>query len=387
VNFLDLLLILVVIMAVIGGYRLGFAQRVFSSVGLAIGLVLGIRLLLPWAVSKLPPGSNATAFVVALLVVVTCGMLGQALGFVVGSKLAPTGEEGKHSLSDRLLGALAGLVGAFVAIWLLLPIAAATPGWVSSATTRSLLARQVDDHLPPAPDSAGLLRSIVGDQFPQVFDSIQPTPEHGPPPEATGLSQEQSARVARSVLKVQGNACGRIQDGTGWIADAETVVTNAHVVAGESNTQVQRDDGRFLDATVTVFDPARDLAVLHVPRLDRPALPSADAKTGDRGGVFGHPGGEPLRIAPFEVARQIKAVGRDIYGSQRTTRQVLELRSALRPGDSGSAIVDPEGKVIGVAFAVAPDQPTVAYALDMSEVRPVLNLADTTRDDTGPCIH
>jgi S1-C subfamily serine protease len=386
VNFVDLLIVGLVIMAAVGGYRLGFVTRVFSWVGLAIGLVLGIRFLLPWAVGQLPRGSTATAFMVALLVVVICGMLGQAFGFVVGAKLRPPGRDGQHSQFDRVLGGFAGFAGAVLAIWLLLPIAAATPGWVSSAASNSLIAQNVDKHLPPAPDTAAMLRSIVGDQFPQVFDSLQPTPDLGPPPAATGLTTEMRDRVARSVLKIQGTACDRIQDGTGWVAAPGIVVTNAHVVAGEPSTQVQRDDGRFLDATVVAFDPQSDLAVLRVPNLDRPALPMRDAVAKDHGGVFGHPGGEPLRVAPFEVSRQITALGRDIYGQARTERQVLELRSALRPGDSGSAIVDPEGQVIGVAFAIAPDQPSVAYALAMSEVRAELAAAGNAAVDTGPCI-
>ncbi|MBI2705378.1 MAG: MarP family serine protease [Actinobacteria bacterium] len=385
-NFVDVLIAGLVVMAAVGGYRLGFVTRVFSWIGLAIGLVLGIRFLLPWAVGQLPRGSSATAFMVALLVVVICGMLGQALGFVIGAKLRPPGKDGQHNRFDRALGGLSGLLGAVLALWLLLPLAAATPGWVSSATSNSFIAQNVDKRLPPAPDTAGILRSIVGDQFPQVFDTLQPTPDLGPPPALTGLTQAEQDKVARSVVKIQGNACNRIQDGSGWVAAPEMVVTNAHVVAGESATQVQRDDSRFFDATVLAFDPQRDLAILRVPKLDRPALPTADAKPKDRGGVFGHPGGEPLRVAPFEVSRQITALGRDIYGQARTERQVLELKSALRPGDSGSAIVDPAGEAIGVAFAVAPDQPTVAYALAMSELRPMLANVGTAKVDTGPCI-
>jgi S1-C subfamily serine protease len=389
VSIVDVIFVALVVGAVIGGYRLGFVARIFSWAGLALGLVLGIRFLVPWLVGLLPSGAALTSFLVALLAIVVCAMLGQAGGLVVGNRFRPVTRSHRAQQFDRVLGGVAGFLGAALFIWLILPIIASMPGWISSSTSHSFVAREVDDHLPTAPDSAAVLRSLIGDQFPQVFDALGPTPDLGPPPAQSGLSSATATRVARSVVKVQGPACNRLQDGTGWVVDDGLVVTNAHVVAGENKTQVQRDDGRFLDADVIAFDPNRDLAVLRVANLDRPALPTAAAQPGITGGVFGHPGGEPLRIAPFAVARQITAVGRDIYGDNRTTRQVLELQSTLRPGDSGSALVNPAGQVIGVAFAIAPDQPDVAYALALSELDPVLAQARTVAAgdavDTGPC--
>jgi S1-C subfamily serine protease len=65
---------------------------------------------------------------------------------------------------------------------------------------------------------------------------------------------------------------------------------------------------------------------------------------------------------------------------------VLVLASNLAPGDSGSALVDPSGKVVGVAFAIAPDKPGVAYALALDELRPVLQGDLSQTRDTGPCL-
>ena len=48
---------------------------------------------------------------------------------------------------------------------------------------------------------------------------------------------------------------------------------------------------------------------------------------------------------------------------------MLFLAAELRPGDSGGALVDPSGAVVGVAFAIAPDDPNVAYALTIEEVQ------------------
>ena len=62
------------------------------------------------------------------------------------------------------------------------------------------------------------------------------------------------------------------------------------------------------------------------------------------------------------------------------------LASALRPGDSGAALVDKAGEVVGVAFAIAPDKPGVSYALTDKELRPVLASAGTTSVSTGGCL-
>ncbi|HEY6532787.1 MAG TPA: trypsin-like peptidase domain-containing protein, partial [Acidimicrobiales bacterium] len=132
----------------------------------------------------------------------------------------------------------------------------------------------------------------------------------------------------------------------------------------------------------------RDLALVAVEDLDRPALAvrAGTAADGAIGGVFGHPGGEPLRIAPYRVARSLTATGRDIYGSGETARDVLELAASLRPGDSGSPLVDPEGMVVGVAFAVARDRSDVAYALAPSELQAVLDGRSAEAVPTGGCL-
>jgi S1-C subfamily serine protease len=102
--------------------------------------------------------------------------------------------------------------------------------------------------------------------------------------------------------------------------------------------------------------------------------------------VFGHPGGGPLRIAPFQVGEEVQASGRDIYDRNRTERDVLILSASLAPGDSGAALIDGAGTVVGVAFAIAPDKPGVAYALSMDELNEVLTGDLTSEKDTGPCL-
>jgi S1-C subfamily serine protease len=128
--------------------------------------------------------------------------------------------------------------------------------------------------------------------------------------------------------------------------------------------------------------------VLRVPGLHAPALALADGTVGDVGAVYGHPGGGDLTASPARVGEEILAVGTDIYRTNSSRRHVYVLAAALAPGDSGGALVDTRGDVIGVAFAIDPGRSGTSYALTDAEVRPVLAVAGTRiiPVGTGPCL-
>ena len=385
-NLFDIALILLAVSAATGGYRLGFLARASSWLGLALGVVAG-ALVLPWLLPRVQDASDATKTVVAVATIVGLALIGQALGLLLGSNLRAELPLGTARRTDQVAGALVGVAGVLVVLWILLPILAHVQGWTAEQARTSRIAQEVADRFPNPPDTLEALRRIMGDDpFPQVFDALRPAPDVGAAPGASGLSEETAELVSQSTVKIQGQACGRIQEGSGFFVDDDLVVTNAHVVAGEDDTEVELADGSELDADVVAFDPQRDLAVLRTEDSDRDPLPVRAAAAGDTGGVFGHPGGGPLEISPFRVSDQITATGTDIYDRDRTSREVLVLASELAPGDSGSALVDPSGQVVGVAFAVAPDKPGVAYALAVEELEAVL-AGDLSRErDTGGCL-
>lgn len=389
-SVLDLVLLGAIALAVIGGYRLGLITRVVSWIGLAAGLALAVWLL-PRFLDQLDTSNRGLVLVLSIGLLLVGATLGQALGFVVGGRLTPSRRDGAFGVTDRVLGGVAGFAGVIIILWLIIPVFVSGPSWLSAQTSNSLIARSVGNSLPPAPDAMQALRSVIGEgSFPEVFDALRPTPDLGSPPPATNLSPGLSAAVSRSVAKIEGPACSKLQDGSGFVAAPGLVATNAHVVAGERTTTVIRDDGRRFAGAVVAFDPARDLAIVRVDDFDRPALVISGAPVtsldGVEGGVFGHPGGEPLRIAPFRVGRIITATGRDIYGTNRTERKVLELSASLRPGDSGSAVVNQQGQVVGIAFAIARDTADVAYALATSELQATLATVGPSTVSTGECL-
>jgi S1-C subfamily serine protease len=297
---------------------------------------------------------------------------------------------GPIRIVDSAVGAFVGAVGVVVAVWILLPAIADVPGSISSQARNSAVARFIDDTLPRPPDTLQALRRVVGEtNFPRVFESLRPAPDTGPPPESTGIPAPILEQVARSTVKVSGVACSRTQEGSGFSVAADVVVTNAHVVAGQQpgRTEVLRPDGRRFDATVVAFDPARDLAVLRVPGLNQAPLEVGEGGVGDTGAVFGHPNGQDqLRIAPAAVRQRVEAVGRDLYDTRQTRRDVFILAAALQPGDSGAALVNREGDVMGVAFAIAPDKSGTAYAVTSDELRSVLAASRAGAASTGPCL-
>jgi len=388
-NLLDLIVAGAAAAAGFGGYRLGFVARAASWAGLVVGLVVGVWFL-PAAVRTFDGPNPSTKLLIAAGVLLLGGFIGQGLGLIAGSSLRRFVPQGPLRAVDSSVGALVGVVGILASVWLLLPAIADIPGSYSRQARNSAVARFLDRSLPEPPDTVQALRRVVGDtNFPQVFEVLRPAPQAGPPPATTGIPKPIIDRVTASTVKVEGIACDRMQEGSGFTVAPDTVVTNAHVVAGHrpGRTQVARPDGRRLDAAIVVFDPARDLAVLRVPGLGQAPLLVGDAEVGERGAVFGHPGGQdPLRIAPAAIREKIKAVGRDLYGTTTTRRQVFVLASALAQGDSGGALVDAAGEVVGVAFAIAPDRPGTAYALTATELRAALGVPRRQPVSSGPCL-
>lgn len=388
-NLLDLVVVASAAAAAFGGYRLGFLARATSWVGLALGLVVAMNFL-PAAVRTFEGPDPSTKLFIAAGVLLLGGFIGQGVGLLAGSSLRRFVPHGPLRAVDSSVGALVGVVGVLTSVWLLLPAIADIPGAYARQARNSAIARFLDRQLPEPPDTVQALRRVVGDtNFPQVFEVLRPAPKTGPPPATTGIPAPVIARVSASTVKVEGIACGRMQEGSGFTAAPDTVVTNAHVVAGNrpGRTQVARPDGRRLDASIVVFDPGRDLAVLRVPGLGQAPLPVSEAEVGEQGAVFGHPGGQdPLRIAPAAIREQVDAAGRDLYGTRPTRREVFVLAAELAQGDSGAALVDTGGSVVGVAFAIAPDRPGTAYALTSDELRSVLAVPRRQPVASGPCL-
>jgi S1-C subfamily serine protease len=103
--------------------------------------------------------------------------------------------------------------------------------------------------------------------------------------------------------------------------------------------------------------------------------------------VFGHPQGQvPVELSPARVVRRVTATLPDIYGENRAPRELLLLASLLEPGDSGGALVDTSGTVVGVAFAVSTVFRGTAFAVPSEDLASALAQPRTGPVSTGPCL-
>ncbi len=386
-NLVDLLLVLLVVIALVGGLRVGLITRALTWFGVAIGIVLATQTV-PFALSFMTAMGAMVRFVLAVAVLALTVSLCATLLGSLGRQLRHGLGDSVFARIDRVAGGVAGVVFVVGLTWFLLPAAAEVPGGLAREVRNSTIVAGLRDVTPPPPEAARNLRTLVAStRFPEVFGDLAPTPGAGDPPTDVPVDDEVVARARDATVRVSARGCARNYEGSGVTIDTDTVVTNAHVVAGADEVVLSRPDGQQFDADVIVYDPERDLAVLDADGLGQEPLPLGHIDTGARGITIGYPGGsERPRVAPVTITERRTAVGRDIYGIDETERQVLFLAASLEQGDSGSPVIDAEGRVVAIVFAVSPDRSTTAFALDREELDAVLGAPRVT-GATGSCIN
>jgi S1-C subfamily serine protease len=384
VNALDVVLVVLAVLAAVGGWRLGFLTRALGWAGAALGLFVGLRAV-PALLGRLDLSSDTAVVLLGLAGFLFLISLGQGIGIAIGSRFRPRATAGVLHSVDALGGAVLGIVGVAVLAWLVLPVMAGAQGWSASLTRNSTVARVALDQLPRPPRQLlELERQLAGGRFPQLFADLRPAPELPAPPVDSPVDEALLRSAASSSVRVEGDACRSVQSGSGFVVAPGLVATNAHVVAGTERVRLTGPTGETAGGVVVAFDPGVDLALVRTD-LDRPPLPLAEPVRGDRGLVLGFPGGGPFDPSSFEVGELLEARGFDIYDTTQVRRRLLVLAADLAPGDSGSAVLRADGSVVGVAVAIAPDRPGVAYALDPDQLRPLLASAGRPVS-TGGCL-
>jgi len=392
VNPIDAMTLLLVVVALILGWRSGAIPQITGLLGAIGGLVVAI-VALPYIADPLSGIDSALRPIVVLLWLIGAVIIGESLGGAIGRTAANGLGTGVLGTTDRVAGAGLGVVQALLIVWLAGSLLAEGPvPRLAETAGRSTAVRTLTAILPPATEIAGGLGSwLDATGLPDVFVGFEPLPAAPVDRPSDPTARAIAAAAEASTLKVSAATCGRSSVGSGFVVAGGYVVTNAHVIAGANTGGIRvNGGGQTLDAVPVLFDPNLDVALLRVVGLRAIPLTFAaqDPARGALGATLGYPGGGPLTILPAAVTGQYSATGHDIYGQARVRRQILELRAEIDRGDSGGPLVLKDGTVGGVVFAEARTDPDVGYALSAREVagriRP--GIGRTAIVDTGACV-
>jgi Trypsin-like peptidase domain/Colicin V production protein len=380
VTAIDWIIVAFTLLMAVWGYAQGLVVGALSLAGFLGGGFLGSRLG-PLLLSDGAHSPYAPVFGLAGAFIVG-GFLASALE-IVGLRLRGY-LRGPLGLVDGAGGAVLIACAGLVVCWIGGAVALQTPGarGLRQDIQRSAILSRLNDILPPSTILHALARF---DPFPTVTGPRAEVP----PPTSRIARDPQVTRAGRSVVKVLGTACGLGIEGSGWLAKGGgVVVTNAHVVAGESDTTVQlRGTGPRHDAQPIWFDPKNDVAILRVPDLatSTPLAMNAGAKPGTSGAVLGFPENGPFHVAPARLGATTTVITQDAYGRGPVQRRVTALRGRVRSGNSGGPMVDGDGRVVGTVFAAnTGGGQRGGFAVPDSIVRSALARAGGPTG-TGPC--
>lgn len=387
-NWLDIFIVLFLLASLIRGMEVGFVRQFFSTSGFFGGLFLGA-----WIENQIIQQlhSPATKAVIVLIIVLGCGLIFMTAGEYIGLRIKFKLRESKFAEKiDRVFGsALAGIT-LLLAVWMGAAIFSniPDPGWQRQIRSSRVIAALNND-LPSAPSLLSRLgRLLDPNGFPQVFVGLEPElPTDTPLPDLGELNPA-IERVRASVVKIEGAGCGGIVEGSGFVADNDLVITNAHVVAGVSKPFIVDQAGQH-DAKVVWFDQNLDLAVLRSSNLTGAplALYEQMSENGTNSAVLGYPESRGFTAEPAVILDTFAASGRNIYNQGDVTRKVYSVKATVEQGNSGGPLINKDGLVIGVLFAKSAHYDQVGYALTADQVAPGLAKAAKNNKavDSGTC--
>jgi uncharacterized membrane protein required for colicin V production len=364
-GWVDLIIVIVVLLAGIRGFVEGAIRQVAGLAGVAGGFLLGAAIAPSLSGDITKTGWRPA---VALFIVLVLSVLGGIVGGVIGSLIKHVVRAMMLGIVDRVVGVVVGAGGALVMCWLVAGLLTSTTwGSVATGIQKSSILAAMDHVMPPVPNMEAKVEGLFHDAgVPNIFaDVVAPTlpPTVAPDklgPLVTGLGEP------GNVVKVlaSGGACGVESEGTAFYVTGDEVLTNAHVVAGQTQVTVNG-----VPAAVALYDPKNDLAVLRVRQSESP-LPflTSEPARGTAVRVIGFPLNGSRTEAPGYYEGELTSAGRGIYNETLFLKTVLDLEVNVNPGNSGSPVLV-GGRVAGIVESKSLSQTSVGYAIPDSVIR------------------
>jgi S1-C subfamily serine protease len=390
-NLIDVLVLLLLVVGLVAGARAGFLGPVLGLIGavggFALALVAASLLQEQLLVIEQPMRALVTVLGIGVFV-----LGGEAIGAGLGTTMSRGIEFSPLRPFDAVGGAVVGVAHVVLLVWVFSGmLASGMAPSIAAAAQDSVAVRIAAERLPAPTTIAGRLVALLGTtDLPPLFAGIEP-----PPAAPVGLpSDAETNALAESALgstgRVASSGCGAgLSVGSGFFVSRTHLVTNAHVVAGSTDTTVTIG-GAVRDATVVAYDSAADLALLYVPGASAPPLTlSTEAPVrGTAAAALGFPGGGPLTVTAAGVTATHDIFGPDIYGNGQYSRNVVELRAAIRRGNSGGPLMVGPGLVGGIVFGASRASPDVGYAIGSDEAVERIGpyIGATAAVGTGACL-
>lgn len=211
-----------------------------------------------------------------------------------------------------------------------------------------------------APPLTGIFQQDGGQAAPAPQETDKPTLRRAPvgtgvtltvssSPERTLTLQELYRKCVLSVTSIRAYKSGGGATGTGVVLTADGyIITNYHVIQGADRVEVLTEDNRVFDAALVGGDQTNDLAVLKVETSGLIPAEFGDSerlRVGDDAYAIGNPLGEELRGTMTDGI--ISAIDRNV-NVDGNTMTLIQTTAALNSGNSGGALLNAGGQVIGI---------------------------------------
>ncbi|MGI9822525.1 MarP family serine protease [Agromyces sp. Marseille-Q5079] len=362
---LDVVLILVLIGAIVNGYRAGLLRTAAGLIGVLLGATAA-AFVMPWVAGLVTaPEWRAPAALGAALLLIG---IGASIGGAIGAALGRGAVAVKLGVVDRVLGAAGNLlVTVFVVMLVASGVSTMGVPVLSPAIAGSRVLSAVEA-LTPEPAQrflAEVRTAAMGEALPWLVDVLE-VPDVAPEVPVGDVDDPEIVAAAASVVRITGTAfeCGVSMSGSGFVIAPDRIVTNAHVVAGVDEPVVETPGHEARSGRIVAFDAGLDLAVIAVDDLDAAALPVADPGAGAAIAVAGYPFGGPLDLRPGSVMSEGPVTFLEDRGS--STRDVMTLAAVVDHGNSGGPVLTGDGAVGGVVFAKSDGVENVGFAIPVS---------------------